>query len=360
MTPAAITPAGRSKTAGGGATASRAGATARSGATTARAGATTARAGATTARAGATAAPPASPGHRRKVQRPTAAPRPRRVSGPLKGRTAAPAPPAPPRRRSRRARSAARPASTVSLGARAVTFIRTLPDHPWLDRAVRGRAWIAILGVMLAGIVAMQVEVLKLGASIGRSIQRSTTLQTRNEQLRAAVGSLTDDQRIEALAAKSGMVMPSPDSVGFLAASRGKQVARVLSGIRAPDAGSFLALTTDNGAVTTGAGNDPTAAPSADGSGTATATATAASSTNSSGSATDTSSTGTGTATDTSSTGATATGATATGATATGATATGATADTSSSSTPTDSQTAVAQAATAPTDSQGTTTSAGG
>jgi hypothetical protein len=344
MTPAAITPAGRSKTAGGGATASRAGATARSGATTARAGATTARAGATTARAGATAAPPASPGHRRKVQRPTAAPRPRRVSGPLKGRTAAPAPPAPPRRRSRRARSAARPASTVSLGARAVTFIRTLPDHPWLDRAVRGRAWIAILGVMLAGIVAMQVEVLKLGASMGRSIQRSTTLQTRNEQLRAAVGSLTDDQRIEALAAKSGMVMPSPDSVGFLAASRGKQVARVLSGIRAPDAGSFLALTTDNGAVTTGAGNDPTAAPSADGTATGTATA-AAASTNSSGTATDTSSTGTGTATDTSST---------------GATATGATTDTSSSSTPTDSQTAVAQAATAPTDSQGTTTSAGG
>jgi cell division protein FtsL len=133
-----------------------------------------------------------------------------------------------------------------------------LPDHPWLDRAVRGRAWIAILGVMLAGIVAMQVEVLKLGASIGRSIQRSTTLQTRNEQLRATVGSLNDDQRIEALAAKHGMVMPSPDSVGFLAASQGKQVSRVLGSIRAPDAGSFLALTTDNGAVTTGAGTDPT------------------------------------------------------------------------------------------------------
>jgi cell division septation protein DedD len=193
---------------------------------------------------------------------------------------------------------------------------------------------------MLAGIVAMQVEVLKLGASIGRSIQRSTTLQARNEQLRAAVGSLNDDQRIEALAAKRGMVMPSPDSVGFLSANRGKQVARVLGGIRAPDAGSFLALTTDNGAVTTGAGTDPTAPPSTDSTGTGTAAATAVTSTGSTGTATaDTSATSTG---------------------STGSTGTGAAADTSSSSTPTDTQTAVAQAAPTSTDSQSTTSPTGG
>ncbi|MFL5828696.1 MAG: hypothetical protein ACJ76X_02155, partial [Solirubrobacteraceae bacterium] len=248
-----------------------------------------------------------------------------------------PRPEAPPRRRARRRRSAARPAATGSLGARALASVRALPDHPWLDRAVRGRAWIAILGVMLAGIVAMQVEVLKLGASIGRSIQRSTTLQARNEQLRAAVGSLNDDQRIEALAAKRGMVMPSPDSVGFLSADQGKQVARVLGGIRAPDAGSFLALTTDNGAVTTGAGTDPTAPPSTDSTGTGTAAATAD---------TGTGSTGTATA-DTS-------------ATSTGSTGTAAAADTSSSSTPTDTQTPVAQAPPTSTDPQSTTSPTGG
>jgi hypothetical protein len=168
---------------------------------------------------------------------------------------------------------------------------------------------------MLAGIVAMQVEVLKLGASIGRSIQRSTTLQARNEQLRATVGSLDDDQRIEAMAAKHGMVMPAPDSVGFLSAGQARHVSRVLAGIRAPDAGMFLALTTNNGSVTTGAGTDPTAAASA---------ASAA---------------GTSTGTDTSSGSGTST-------------------DTQSAST--DTQSAAAQAAVSSTTSQGTTTSSGG
>jgi hypothetical protein len=258
------------------------------------------------------------------------------VSGPLKGRAPAPvgpaapgrqAPPrarprpeAPSRRRSRRLRRAAKPASNLSLGARAIAFVRALPDHPWLDRAVRGRAWIAILGVMLAGIVAMQVEVLKLGASIGRSIQRSTTLQARNEQLRATVGSLDDDQRIEAMAAKHGMVMPAPDSVGFLSAGQARHVSRVLAGIRAPDAGMFLALTTNNGSVTTGAGTDPTAAASAAGAGSAT-TATG----------TDTSA-GSGTSADTG----------------------------TSAATTTDTQSAAAQAATPSTSSQGTSTSSGG
>jgi hypothetical protein len=126
---------------------------------------------------------------------------------------------------------------------------------------------------MLAGIVAMQVEVLKLGASIGRSIQRSSSLQASNEQLRATVATLDDDQRIEALAAKRGMVMPSPDGVGFLSARSGGQLQRVFSGIRTPNPGTFLALMTDNGAVTTGTGSDPTAAGATpSGSGTSAAT----------------------------------------------------------------------------------------
>jgi len=75
-----------------------------------------------------------------------------------------------------------------------------------------------VLGVMLAGIVAMQVEVLKLGASMGRAIERGTALQSTNELLRASVATLADDQRIERIAASRGMVMPSPAGVGFLSA----------------------------------------------------------------------------------------------------------------------------------------------
>jgi threonine synthase len=125
--------------------------------------------------------------------------------------------------------------------ARAAAFIRGLPDHSVLDRLVRGRAWIPVLGVLLAGIVAMQVEVLKLGASMGRAIERTSDLTSQNEVLRATVASLADDQRIERLAARMGMVMPAPDSVRFLQAQPEQNAARAVSNIHAPDASAFLA-----------------------------------------------------------------------------------------------------------------------
>jgi hypothetical protein len=105
---------------------------------------------------------------------------------------------------------------------------------------------------MLAGIVAMQVEQLKLGASIGRSIQRSATLQSRNELLRMSVAALADDQRIERLAAGMGMIMPSPEAIGFLSAKAGGNASKAAADIHAPDTQGFLSLMSSNGAVVTG------------------------------------------------------------------------------------------------------------
>jgi cell division protein FtsL len=211
---------------------------------------------------------PAGKATRARVRHAAPAARPRRVSGPASGvptvagaaRTAAPAPvfapprrfSAPPRRVSGPARR--RPASArprVTLGARAVAFLRALPDHSLLDRLIRGRVWIALLGVMLVGIVAMQVEVLKLGASMGRNIAQATTLQGHNEALRASVAALADDQRIEALAAKQGMVMPAPSDVAFLPVASSAVIQRAVSDIHAPAPAAFLTAATGNGAVTT-------------------------------------------------------------------------------------------------------------
>lgn len=97
----------------------------------------------------------------------------------------------------------------------------------------------------------MQVEVLKLGANMGRAIQRGTALQSTNEQLRASVATLADDQRIERLAAGRGMVMPTPAGVGFLPARAGSRAQQAISNLHAPSPTSFLALTTANGAVAT-------------------------------------------------------------------------------------------------------------
>jgi cell division protein FtsL len=117
-----------------------------------------------------------------------------------------------------------------------------LPQRGLLDRIVRGQTWIALLGLMLVGIVAMQVEVLKLGAGEGRALQQSAALQSRNEILRASVASESSEQRIEQLAAsRYGMVMPDPTSVVFLSSNTAANAARATRTITAPDATGFLA-----------------------------------------------------------------------------------------------------------------------
>ena len=173
----------------------------------------------------------------------------RRVSGPVRAR----------QRRQR----------VVPLSERAVAFIRALPDHSLLDRIVRGRTWIALLGVMLAGIVAMQVELLKLNASIGRSIQLGAALQSRNDNLRASVSSLSDAQRIERLASGMGMVMAGPTSVQFLDA-RHVSAAKAAANIHTPDTASFqaalqamLSAATQSSSGPGGTTVSPTAAPQA-------------------------------------------------------------------------------------------------
>ncbi len=263
------------------------------------------------------AAPPKqrAAGHRSTVRKPTV---PRRISGPSAAASSpaagvsspaagvssparrvptrpAPTRPAPTRRPRRPARRrAARPVARGSLLVRARALVTGLPDHPLLDRIIRGRAWIPILGILLAGIVAMQVEVLKLSATTGRSIERGTALASRNEQLRASVAELSDDQRIESLAASMGMVMPAPEAINFLHVRGGDAIGPALHNIHAPDASGFVAalpvIDTPSGAAAAAAdaGTTPgattavtptTGETTATGDTTATATATAATST---------------------------------------------------------------------------------
>jgi hypothetical protein len=218
-----------------------------------------------------------SAGHRPTARKPAT---PRRASGPSGGvtrprRTSGPARTAP---RPARRGHAARPAPRGVIRARAAAFIRGLPDHSLLDRIVRGRAWIPILGVLLAGIVAMQVETLKLSASTGRALERGTALASRNEQLRASVAVLGDDQRIERLAAGMGMVMPGPTTVKFLYGHQSGNLSRALNGIHQPNATSFIAsLPTAVSAAGTGATTASTVSTTAVTSPTTTGTTTPAS-----------------------------------------------------------------------------------
>ncbi len=122
----------------------------------------------------------------------------------------------------------------------ALELVRTAPDQRWLDRLVRSRWWIPVLGVMLTAVVALQVEVLKYGAGTGRAINLATRLESRNQLLSADVASLDSPQRIEQAAAQMGMLMAGPTSVQFVHASAPGAVSEAVSHIRSPDSQSFL------------------------------------------------------------------------------------------------------------------------
>lgn len=137
--------------------------------------------------------------------RPAALPRaPRRVSGPAPARSRRPA-----------------AVEAPTLGPRIAAAARALPDHRLLDRLVRGRAWIVLIGVALIGIVAMQVSLLKLNAGIGHDVQRSSVLQRENDLLRADDSRLAEGQRVERTAARAGLIQPNPGSIRFIAERAG-------------------------------------------------------------------------------------------------------------------------------------------
>src|SRR5688572_19836297 len=109
------------------------------------------------------------------TRRAPAAPRhPRRVSGPL-----------------HRAPAVALPAPARRAGTSAFERIRALPDHRVVDGLLRGRVWIWLIGLMLGGIVAMQVSLLKLNSGISRAVQASSTLQRQNAALETRIARLS-------------------------------------------------------------------------------------------------------------------------------------------------------------------------
>jgi cell division protein FtsL len=127
----------------------------------------------------------------------------------------------------------------AALARRTGAFVVSLPESSLLDRVIRGRIWIPLLGVLLVGIVAMQVEILKLNAGIGAAIEQTTTLQSRNDALRESVTGLSNEQRIETIAARHGMVMAPPTSVKFLHAGGSGYVPAAVRNIHAPGSTSF-------------------------------------------------------------------------------------------------------------------------
>ncbi len=143
---------------------------------------------------------------RSHARRHATAPRhPRRMSGPV----ARPVPSV----------ALPQPARRGSTGA--FERLRALPEHRLVDRLLRGRAWIWLIGIMLGGIVAMQVSLLKLNSGISRAVTAAGTLERVNADLETEVARLSSGSRIQSAAADEDMVAPPAGDVGYLTARPG-------------------------------------------------------------------------------------------------------------------------------------------
>ncbi len=89
--------------------------------------------------------------------------------------------------------------------------VRHLPDSGLVVRMTRGRAWIGVLGVLLVGIVALNVATLSFAASSGHIEQNIQALEQENSLLRNRDAQISGAPRIRDEAAGQGLIMPSAD-----------------------------------------------------------------------------------------------------------------------------------------------------
>lgn len=133
---------------------------------------------------------------------------------------AAPARRAPARRPATRRAPAARPKLVVVAG-RTAGAVRQLPDSSLVVRMTQGRLWIGVLGVLLVGIVALNVATLSFAASSGRIDEQITALEKENSMLESREAQHYSTARIRSEAAELGLAMPSTEEPQLIEADPG-------------------------------------------------------------------------------------------------------------------------------------------
>lgn len=162
-------------------------------------------------------APPA----RAPARKPTPA---RRAAAPAR-RTAPPRParsrPAPARapRRTRPKPRRSTGAHLIPIATGAASAVRHLPDSGLMVRMTRSRAWIGVLGALLAGIVALNVLTLSFAASAGHIDQSIQALDQENSILRSRDAQRSGVARVRHDAEPLGLVVPVGDGADALRAS---------------------------------------------------------------------------------------------------------------------------------------------
>ena len=103
-----------------------------------------------------------------------------------------------------------------------------------LDSLLRGKGWIALVGVLLAGIVFFNVDVLELNRGIAKDAERASALKRENSVLRTRVAQLGSTERIQRAAARLGLVLPQPGEIRYLRAHPSLDARKAAQSIEAP------------------------------------------------------------------------------------------------------------------------------
>jgi hypothetical protein len=142
-------------------------------------------------------APPRKPSRSRAVTAPAPARAPVRRTPARK--------PAPKRRP-----AATQPKLAVAVGRTAVA-VRGLPDSGLVMRMTRGRVWIGVLGILLVGIVALNVATLSFAASAGQIDEQITALEKENSMLEIRQAQRYGTARVRNQGAALGLAMPNTE-----------------------------------------------------------------------------------------------------------------------------------------------------
>lgn len=129
---------------------------------------------------------------------------------PTRSRAVAAPAKAPARRAPARTPQRTRPKLAVVAGRTAVA-VGQLPDSGLVVRMTRGRAWIAVLGLLLVGIVALNVATLSFAATQGKIEEQITTLEEENSMLGGRAAKHFSTARIRGEASAIGLVMPNTE-----------------------------------------------------------------------------------------------------------------------------------------------------
>ena len=107
----------------------------------------------------------------------------------------------------------------IPIAVGTASAVRQLPDSGLMVRLTRGRAWIAVLGVLLTGIVAVNVATLSFAASEGHIEKNIQALQKENSLLRARDAQRSGAARVRSEASVLGLAAAPTDQVSRVRAS---------------------------------------------------------------------------------------------------------------------------------------------